>query len=67
MEILNYVYPEDLSQAKQGTKDLVNVMIEFEDMVGAYPFWKEKYGHAQFGLGRWYGTPNYDICHQLWI
>ena len=51
MEILNYVYPEDLSQAKQGTKDLVNVMIEFEDMVGAYPFWKEKYGHAQFGWG----------------
>jgi len=51
LEILNYVYPEDLSQAKQGTKELLNVMIEFEDMAGAYPFWREKYGHAQFGWG----------------
>ncbi len=49
--MLNYVYPEDEMTAKEGTGNLVQVMEVFNDLFGVYPFWKEKYGHAQFGWG----------------
>ncbi len=48
---VNYVYPESVNAAKIGTKNLVDVMHVFNDLFGMYPFWKEKYGHAQFGWG----------------
>jgi len=51
INMLNYVYPEDIVTAKVGTKNLVQVMELFNDLFGVYPFWKEKYGHAQFGWG----------------
>lgn len=51
IQMLNYVYPEDLNSAKEGTGNLVEVMEVFNDLFGVYPFWKEKYGHAQFGWG----------------
>ncbi len=49
--MLNYVYPESLNSAQTGTANLVSVMQLYNDLFGVYPYWKEKYGHAQFGWG----------------
>lgn len=51
IEILNYVYPENLDQIKDATKSSIDIMTLFNDLVGTYPFADEKYGHAQFGWG----------------
>lgn len=49
--ILNYVYPEDLQEIQQQTKNLLPVMPLYSDLFVQYPFIEEKYGHAQFGWG----------------
>ncbi|MEZ5105638.1 MAG: M1 family aminopeptidase [Draconibacterium sp.] len=49
MPILNYVYPEYLNTAKIESPNTAKVMKIFNDLIGEYPFSKEKYGHAQFG------------------
>lgn len=51
IEVLNYVYPEDLEDAKNRTVDIINIMDLFNRLFGTYPFADEKYGHAQFGWG----------------
>jgi aminopeptidase N len=51
IEILNFVYPENLQWAKDRTPVTVEVMEFFNEMFGIYPFADEKYGHAQFGWG----------------
>lgn len=51
LEVLNYVFPEDLSQAKQLTPVTIDVLRLFDSLTIGYPFVKEKYGHAQFGWG----------------
>lgn len=51
IEVLNYVYPEDLEDAKSRTTYIINVMDLFNRLFGTYPFADEKYGHAQFGWG----------------
>ncbi len=51
IEILNFVYPENLQWAKDRTPVTVDVMEFFNEMFGIYPFADEKYGHAQFGWG----------------
>lgn len=51
VEIINYVYPENLSSAKISTEFTVKVMELFSDLFIPYPFHNEKYGHAQFGWG----------------
>ena len=51
IEILNYVYPEDLENAQSKTPVTVEIMQLYENLVGPYPFAAEKYGHAQFGWG----------------
>jgi aminopeptidase N len=51
LEVLNYVFPEDSSGVAQQTPDLLPTMRIFNQLFGAYPFAKEKYGHAQFGWG----------------
>ncbi len=50
LEILNYVYPENLITAKSQTKEVIPILQLFENLVGEYPFYKEKYGHAQCGF-----------------
>jgi len=50
-EIVNYVYPENLSSAQSSTPITVNIMNLFTDLFEEYPFANEKYGHAQFGWG----------------
>ena len=50
-EIVNYVYPEDLSYAQSNTPVTVDIMNLFTDLFEPYPYANEKYGHAQFGWG----------------
>ncbi len=49
--IVNYVYPENLSSAQNSTEITVDIMNNFINLFGDYPFANEKYGHAQFGWG----------------
>ncbi len=51
IEVLNYVYPENLAIAQTGTAANTQVMELFNQLFGLYPFANEKYGHAQFGWG----------------
>jgi aminopeptidase N len=51
IEVLNYVFPENLSSAQNQTEDIIEMMQLFNDLFGLYPFAEEKYGHAQFGWG----------------
>ena len=51
IEILNFVYPENLSDAMERTPVTIEVMALFNELIGEYPFANEKYGHAQFGWG----------------
>ncbi len=51
IEILNYVYPETLTQSKTETESSLDIMALFNELFGTYPFADEKYGHAQFGWG----------------
>lgn len=48
MEVLNYVYPEDLASSQQATAEVVHMIECYDTLVGLYPFHAEKYGHAQF-------------------
>ncbi|HLV14474.1 MAG TPA: M1 family aminopeptidase [Xanthomarina sp.] len=50
-EIINYVYPENLSYAQANTPVTVDIMNLFSDLFHEYPYANEKYGHAQFGWG----------------
>jgi len=49
IEILNYVYPENLDTAKKQTPVTAEIMQLYNHLIGEYPFAREKYGHAQFG------------------
>lgn len=51
VEVLNYVYPENLADAQAGTAATIEQMQLFSELFGEYPFADEKYGHAQFGWG----------------
>lgn len=51
LPMVNYVYPENLNDARAGTATLVNVLTYFDSLFVSYPFQSEKYGHAQFGWG----------------
>lgn len=49
--IVNYVYPENIAYAQSNTGVTVDIMKNFIDLFGDYPYKNEKYGHAQFGWG----------------
>ncbi len=51
LEMLNYVYPENLSAFQSGTPLQINVLQLYDSLFGEYPYIREKYGHAQFGWG----------------
>ncbi len=51
VEILNYIYPEKLSSIKAQLAVTIDAIELFSKMFIPYPFYKEKYGHAQFGWG----------------
>lgn len=50
-DIVNYVYPENVTAVKPRTAVTSDIMELFIEKFGPYPFEKEKYGHAQFGWG----------------
>lgn len=50
-DIVNYVYPENLTSAQSSTGVTVDIMNLFTQLFEEYPFADEKYGHAQFGWG----------------
>ena len=51
IEVLNYVYPEDLSYAQSSTPKTIKIMQLYNNLFIDYPYKDEKYGHAQFGWG----------------
>ena len=51
IEVLNYVYAENLNDALNQSGDIVGMMQLFNELAGLYPFHEEKYGHANFGFG----------------
>ena len=51
IRVLNFVYPESLTEARERTPVTTWVMALYNDLIGEYPFALEKYGHAQFGWG----------------
>ncbi|MDC9721743.1 MAG: M1 family aminopeptidase [Urechidicola sp.] len=50
-DVVNYVYPENLTTAQTQTGVTVDIMELFTNLFEEYPFANEKYGHAQFGWG----------------
>jgi len=50
-EVVNYVYPEDLSYAQANTPVTVDLINLYANLFEEYPYSNEKYGHAQFGWG----------------
>ncbi len=51
LEVLNYVYPASLNNAKLATPMVIPMIQLYDSLFGPYPFMREKYGHAQFGFG----------------
>ena len=51
IEVLNYVFPENYSQAVEQLESTIEIMELFNDLFEIYPFAEEKYGHAEFGWG----------------
>lgn len=51
VEVLNYVFPEDLGYSQANTPNVLPVIQLYSDLFIPYPFANEKYGHAQFGWG----------------
>ena len=49
--VVNYVFPENLANAQNGTAITPAIMDLFGSLFELYPFADEKYGHAQFGWG----------------
>ena len=50
--IVNYIYPENLTPTVQNQLAKTPLILDlFENLFETYPFYKEKYGHAQFGWG----------------
>jgi len=51
LEVLNYVYPENLSTIQTQTPAIIDIIQFYDSLTIEYPFANEKYGHAQFGWG----------------
>jgi aminopeptidase N len=49
MQIVNYIYPENLGELKPQLDKTPEMLELFSQKFGLYPFIKEKYGHAEFG------------------
>ncbi|MBT8270831.1 MAG: T9SS type A sorting domain-containing protein [Bacteroidia bacterium] len=47
-DIVNYVFPESMTEAQQGTPVTLDIMDLFINLFEPYPYAEEKYGHAEF-------------------
>lgn len=48
MPVVHYIYPENLAQVRASLDRTPGMIQLFSNRFGAYPFLREKYGHAQF-------------------
>lgn len=48
-QVINYVYPENLSAVQEQTPVIIDIIDLFTEYFGEYPYADEKYGQAQFG------------------
>jgi hypothetical protein len=46
-----HCYPESQGSFQNNTQNVLNALQQFHNLVGEYPFIKEKYGHVQFSWG----------------
>jgi aminopeptidase N len=51
VEVLNYVFPENLAYAQENTPNVLDVIQLYSNLFIPYPYKNEKYGHAEFGRG----------------
>ncbi len=51
LQVLNYVYPENLTTAQLQTTQIIPIIQLYDSLAIEYPFKNEKYGHAQFNWG----------------
>lgn len=51
MPVNHYIYPETLPTIRTNLDLTPGMLRVFSDLFGPYPFFREKYGHAQFGWG----------------
>ncbi len=74
IEILNYVFPQNLTYAQERTPITADFITLFDTLFGPYPFANEKYGHLQWTWGggmehqtmSFMGGFNFDlISHEL--
>lgn len=57
-----YCYPESQVGFQAGAQNALDAMVQFSNLLGDYPFKKEKYGHVQFG---WGGGMEHQTCSFL--
>ena len=63
MDVTHYNYPENLTDTRKGQLDKTVEMLEvFSELYGPYPFFEEKYGHAEFG---WGGGMEHQTCTSM--
>lgn len=74
LPIENFVYPESENEARIKTPQTIKMIKLYDSLFGIYPFKKEKYGHAQFGVSggmehqtiSFMGSFNFDLtAHEL--
>lgn len=51
LTVLNYVFPENLDNAIEESKQIIPIIQLYNNLTIPYPFAKEKYGHCQFLWG----------------
>jgi aminopeptidase N len=51
MLMQTFCYPESRATFEAGTQNAIDQLQYFSNLLGEYPFVKEKYGHTQFGWG----------------
>jgi aminopeptidase N len=51
VQVLNYVYPEDLSSDIASSQNILEIMPIYNNKFGLYPYADEKYGHCITNIG----------------
>jgi aminopeptidase N len=63
MNVTHYIYPENLTEERKAllnrTVEMLNI---FSELYGKYPFFDEKYGHAEF---EWSGGMEHQTCTSI--
>jgi aminopeptidase N len=51
MDVVHYVLPGNRQSAEENLSKTVDMLRIFSDLFGLYPFFEEKYGHVDIGMG----------------